>query len=205
MWVLAAIAIFVLSRLSVLVTPQDSTVAAWWPAAGVSALFILRTPRSQWGAVVVMVGLVTGVANAVAGRPLPVSICFGIANAAEAGVFAQLLHYGRRNRLLLDSVSSAWRLSLSTIAASGLLGVLVGAVVAQSTSEAAVVGVHAAASHAGAILLIAPFAILPPHIGQPTPIGEIIAQIVILTAILVLLATGGSSLPLTFLPVGIIT
>ena len=38
MWILAAIAIFVLSQLSVLVTPQGGSVAAWWPAAGVSVL-----------------------------------------------------------------------------------------------------------------------------------------------------------------------
>ncbi len=205
MWTLAAISIFVLSQLSVLLTPAGSAVAAWWPAAGVSVLFILRTPRHQWGAVVVLVALVTAAANAVAGRSLPVSICFGIANAIETGAFALLIQSRLRNRLLLDSVSNAWRFALTTIAASTVLGLLVGAIIAGTTSQAAVIGAHAAASHAAAILLIAPFAILPRHIGQPTPIGEIIAQVVILIGILVLLATAGSDLPLTFLPVGIIT
>lgn len=204
MWILAAIAIFVLSQLSVLVTPQGGSVAAWWPAAGVSVLFILWTPRRQWCAFVLMVALVTGAANAVAGRPLAVSLCFGISNAIETGVFTLLLHYRLRHRLVLDRVSGAWRFALATIAASSVLGVLVGTVLAQSASDAALLGAHAAVSHAAAILLLAPFAILPPHIGQPTPAGEIVAQILVLTGILVVLATVGSGLPLTFLPVGII-
>ncbi len=49
MWILAAIAIFVLSQLSVLVTPQGGSVAAWWPAAGVSVLFILWTLGGSGG------------------------------------------------------------------------------------------------------------------------------------------------------------
>ncbi|MEV8357743.1 ATP-binding protein [Microbacterium sp. NPDC076895] len=203
-WLIAGVAIFVLSQMSVVLTPSGSSIAAWWPAAGVSALFILRTPRRNWWLVIVMVMVVTAAANAAAGRSLDVSASFGVANAVEVGVFAIVLQLRRPNRLLLNSVSNAWRFAVSTLAASAVLGLLVALVVAQVSSEAFVIGAHAAASHAAAILMIAPFAVLPPHIGQPTPWGEIVAQITILSGILVYLAAADAAAPLTFLPVGIL-
>lgn len=88
-WLLAAAAIFALSLISVNMTPPGGSVAVWWPAAGVAALFILRVPRTQWWAVLVMVAVVTVAANVLGGRDVPIAGAFGVCNAMEVGIFAR--------------------------------------------------------------------------------------------------------------------
>ncbi|WP_300594464.1 ATP-binding protein [Microbacterium sp.] len=203
-WVLVALALFALSRLGVAFTPLGGSVAAWWPAAGVAAWFVLVNPRQRRWAALVLVFVATGLANATGERDLVTSVGFGLANAIEAGMFAALLDHRATRRLRLRSVRHAWRFALAVLAASSLLGILVGLVVLADGREFLPAATQAAASHAAAILIIAPFAVLPPPIYLRIPRIEVIAQVAALSGILVFLGAGGASLPLTFLPVGIL-
>lgn len=203
-WLLAGTAIFVLSLVGVHLTPPGGSVAAWWPAAGVSALFILLVPRAKWWLLLTMVVVVTAAANVIAGRDAAVAGAFGLANAVEVGIFATILLWRRRGGFRLRSVSAAWRLALATIAGSAVLGVLIGIVVADTAVNPFQTAANAAASHAAAILMIAPFAVLPPHLGQPIRWVEITVQVVLLGGILAFLVSAGTSMALTFLPIGIL-
>lgn len=203
-WLLAAAAIFALSLISVNMTPPGGSVAAWWPAAGVSALFILMVPRSRWWAVLVMVAVVTMTANILGGRDVPIAGAFGVANAVEVGIFATILLWRHPRGFRIRSVSAAWRFALSTIAASSVFGLLIGVIVAGTAASPLQTAAHVAASHAAAILMIAPFAVLPPHLGQPIRWVEITLQVIILGGILAFLIVAGATMPLTFLPIGIL-
>jgi len=151
-WIVAAAAIFVLSLTGVQLTPPGSSVAAWWPAAGVSALFILLVPRARWWTVLVMVVVVTATANLIGGRDATIASAFGIANAVEVGLFATVLLWRRRSGFRIRSVSAAWRFAVSTIAASGILGLLIGVIVSDTAANPIQTAAHVAASHAAAIL-----------------------------------------------------
>lgn len=203
-WVLVGAAIFVLAQAGVALTPQGGSVAVWWPAAGVSAWFILRNPRSNWASVALLEFVVTAAANAVAGRDVDVAFAFGFANAIEILVFAELVYRRQRAPFLLRSVQDAWRFMLAVLGGSALLGVLVAAAVAPHLDDVARIASHAAASHAAAILMIAPFAVLPPRIPRDVPWFELVAQATILGGVLIFLVLAGAGLPLTFLPVGIL-
>lgn len=203
-WVLAAIALYALSSVGMTFTPVGGSVAAWWPAAGVAAWFVLVNPPERRWAALILVFLATGLANALGDRDLATSVGFGIANAIEAGVFATLLDRRTTGRFRLRSVQDAWRFALAVLAASSLLGVLAGLVVLAGGGEFAPTATQAGASHAAAILIFTPFAVLPPPIYIRLPPIEVIAQVTALTGTLVFLAIGGAGLPLSFLPVVIL-
>ncbi len=151
-----------------------------------------------------MVAVVTVAANVLGGRDVPIAGAFGVCNAMEVGIFATVLFWRRPRVFRIRSVSAAWRFALSTIAASSVFGLLIGVIVAGTAANPIQTAAHVAASHAAAILMIAPFAVLPPHLGQPIRWVEITFQVVILGGILTFLIIAGATMPLTFLPIGIL-
>ncbi|GHD81564.1 signal transduction histidine kinase [Salinibacterium amurskyense] len=197
--------VFLLGWGFVAFSPPGSHVAAWWPAAGVSVLLVLRLHRSQrlWGALAVIV--VTTLSNMVGGRELLVAICFGIANSAEAWLVAFILTKGGRTRPVLDSLAFAYRLCASVAAGAILIGFLAGVTVAVFDGGSLIdtlIGVSAA--HATAVLIIVPFALLPSTRLTRVYPGEIAAQVVILGAALLYVFGPGGELPLSFLPLPVI-
>ncbi|GAA1694865.1 hypothetical protein GCM10009808_09940 [Microbacterium sediminicola] len=204
MWLVVIIAIFVASRAGIAFTPPESPVAAWWPAAGIAAWFALMNPRSRLWAVTVMVVIVTAAANAVGGRDPITSVAFGFANALEIVVFALMLARRGDRRFLLRTIPHAWRFALATLAASTVLGLLVGLIVVIGGGDFAEVTIHVTASHAAAIAMIAPFAALAPRLKMSAPRVEVVAQIVVLCGTLTLLAVSEPGLPLAFVVVGLL-
>src|SRR3954452_22770057 len=92
-WSVAAtlflLGVFVLGATAVRFAPPGSSVAVWWPAAGLAVAFLLATPRAgrpRARLFVVGVLVASGAANAYGGRPPLVAACLGIANAAEVAV-----------------------------------------------------------------------------------------------------------------------
>src|SRR5436190_5591121 len=71
---------------AVLFRPPDTMVAAWWPAAGVAVALLVLSPPRALGVLAAGIVLTSGLANLTGGRPLDVSLLFGLANAAEAVV-----------------------------------------------------------------------------------------------------------------------
>ena len=78
--------IFVLGWGFIVLAPPGSQVAAWWPAAGASAIFVFRVRTSERLYAYALLIASTTLSNLVAERPPVVSICFGVANAAEVAV-----------------------------------------------------------------------------------------------------------------------
>ena len=61
--------------------PESSEVATWWPAAGISVVLLVLSPRSWWPALAVGIAVSSGLANLTAGRTLELSALFGVASA----------------------------------------------------------------------------------------------------------------------------
>ncbi|MBH0082088.1 ATP-binding protein [Salinibacterium sp. SWN167] len=202
---LLLVVVFLLGWGFVAFSPPGSHVAAWWPAAGVSVLLVLRLHRSQrvWGAVAVVV--VTTLSNMVGGREFVVAIFFGIANSAEAWLVAVIVTRSARARPVLDSLAMAYRLCVAVAAGALLIGILAGLTVAVFDGGSFVdtlIGVSAA--HATAVLIILPFALLPHASLARVHRAEILAQLVIMSAVLLYVFGPDSTLPLSFLPLPII-
>ncbi|MGZ0711714.1 ATP-binding protein (plasmid) [Coraliomargarita sp. W4R53] len=199
-WVAAALAIFALAALGVYLRPNGSDIAVWWPAAGVSAGFVLANPRRRRWAAIGLVFVATFVANIAGGRDFDISFAFGFANAAEAGLFVWLLELGR-TRFVLRTVTDAMRFVLAAIVAGTVIGVLAGlGVMLLSEGAFTSTAVQAGVSHAGAVLMIAPFAALPPRPGETTPWGEVALQSLLLITSIVVVFGVDNQLPLAFVP-----
>jgi len=198
-WVLTPIGIFLLARVGVAITTPGLQIAVWWPAAGLAVWFALRTPRHQRVFALLIIFVLVTTANAASGRPLQLSLVYGMANALEVALILLLLQ-PRGRPFALASLTDALRLVLVVGLASLGLGFTVGAAgSAVLGSDPVAAALMAAVSHFSAILLIAPFALLPPRIPQRTS-GVEIAIVSVLLAAAVFVAFGpGATLPLGFL------
>lgn len=194
--------IFLASVLGVRVTPPGGEVAIWWPAAGLSVLLILLAPTGRLrGWALVAIVLSTGLANAVAGRPLPVAGAFGVANALEALVVVLVLVRLGGREFRLRNLAAAMQFTIAVLAGALTIGVLVGAaVVVLEGGGFLPTAVFVAASHMAAVFMIAPFGLLPPAIPVRATIAEMTIQAVILAGIIGLVFHPSVHLPLAFLP-----
>lgn len=199
-WVVSAVAIFVSAVGGIAFAPEGSPVAIWWPAAGVSVLVgLLASPRSALPAILLVLG-VTVLANAVGGRSLLVAAAFGLANAAEVAVVLWACGAFRR-RMRLQGLSDAIRFAGAAGAGAATAGLLAAITVTLlGIGDFGRTITFVTASHAAAVLMIAPLGILPHRLPRRrTPI-EISSQTLILAVIIGTVFAPGATLPLAFLP-----
>lgn len=203
-WPVAGIVIFALAAGGVLASPPGSPVAVWWPAAGLSVLFALLNPGRRRWAVAALVFVATAAANAAAGRPLPLSLVFGVGNAAEVAVVAAVLARGPA-RFRLRSSWHALRFILAAVAGAIALGVIA------ATGSAALAGgdfasvfLQATTSHAAAVLLVAPFAALPAPTPTRASTAEIVVQATLLAASVFIVFAPAAYLVLSFVPFALV-
>lgn len=151
---------FLLGIGSLFFTPPGSGAAIWWPAAGVGALIYLlyRGPRWQVFLLVSAVGLLSNVA---VGRPLSFALTGAIILVIELVVFVWVLG-PQSSGALLSTMRGLGRFLIAALAASLTIG-LEGAVtlwwlagINPLVSFFALVP-----SHASALLLIVPLALVP--------------------------------------------
>jgi hypothetical protein len=84
---LLGVAVFVLGYFAVVLTPSTSSVAAWWPAAGVAvAAVVTRWSGRRSLLAAVFVG--SALANLAAGRTPAVAAGFATSNTAETWIVA---------------------------------------------------------------------------------------------------------------------
>ncbi|WP_374970669.1 PAS domain S-box protein [Terrabacter sp. BE26] len=200
---LALIGVFVLAATAVRYAPSGSTLAVWWPAGGLGVAFLLATSRDAHGRrswfFVGGILVCTAAANAYAGRPTLVATGLGVANAAEAAVVLGLLLRGGRNPAL-DSLEDLWRLIAVTVAGAAVFAALAALVVSAGlhgpvlTTAAAV-----AASHAAAVLVMAPFGIAARNERTRAPRWEDLVQWLVALTLTGWVFGGEQALPLTFL------
>jgi len=183
---------------SIALSPPDSSLATWWPAAGfaVVAATIARGNRIGVVLAILAVGMV---ANLAAGRPLPVAIGFGAGNALEAWVMSSIATRGGR-QVSIDRIGDAERLFLAVVAGAVVTGVAFAAVVTfADRGDGLSAGAAAAASHGSAVLLLGPLAILPRVSFRTDRVRELAVQLVALLGVLALIFAPAQQLPVAFL------
>ena len=198
---LGLLGVYALGVGALLLTPEGSTVAVWWPAAGLGvAILVLTAPRWQW---LLALGIVvaTGLANYTAGREPLTALAFAVANAAEAYLVAWLLTRGRRGLPSLRSMEDLWRFLSATALGSIVVALgMSGTVLYETGGPVAGTAVSIVASHAAAILVVVPLvmALGPTTVAGRT--GELAAQVVVLVGSLGYIFSPGQVLSLTFIP-----
>lgn len=194
--------VYLLGLGSVLFAPEGSTVAVWWPAAGLSVALLVALPRSWMLALAVGVVVFSGLANYSAGRSPEAAAAFGIANAAEAYVVAWLLTRGRSGRSPLRAMDDLWRLLSAMLLGNLVVGVGIGLTVQLLLDgDGFPAALAVMASHAAAILVFAPLAL---RVGPSTLAGrgpELVVQTLLLLASTLFVFSPGQELSLTFLPI----
>jgi two-component system phosphate regulon sensor histidine kinase PhoR len=186
-----------LGMASIALSPPGATVAMWWPAAGISVIGLaISRARTRW-LVVLAIAVMGFLANYTAGRTLPISIGYGIANAAEALAVVTVAE-SRGREPSLDRVADAARMLLGVLAGTAAIGILVGIIVAFDGRDGIATGLGVAASHGSAILLLVPLAVLKPasfHTDRPR---ELLLQVVALILVTAFVFSPGQNLPIAF-------
>ena len=183
---------------SIALSPHGSAVATWWPAAAftvVAATLSRGRGRLVLLTAVVVVGFA---ANIVAGRPVLVALGFGVANAVEAGVVAFMATSGGR-QVSIDRSSDAARLLLGVVLGALAIGTVVALVVPVEGWDPLAAGISAATSHGSAVVLLAPFAILPAASFRTERPKELALHLVVLVAVSAFVFAPQQTLPLGFL------
>ncbi|WP_405217374.1 ATP-binding protein [Agrococcus sp. Ld7] len=198
-WVIAALAIFLTAVFGVAFAPAGTTVAVWWPAAGLSVLLALLH-RACLPHVLLLVLGVTVLANAASGRPWGLSMIFGVANAAEVAVIAVILSTPVR-RFELSSLRAGLRFVVAVGAGAAAVGAIAAAgVVLLEGGDFWPTLPLVAASHAAAVSLLAPIGALP----RPIPVRagrlEMLLQSTALALVIVLVFQPATTLPFAFAP-----
>ena len=194
------LAVFVLTMTSVVLSPSGSSVAAWWPAAGVSvaALLWLRG-RQRWvlGAGLLLVSVV---GNLIGDRPLPVALGFSLSNLAETVVVTVLLVRAGGAKSALGSMAGLGRFLQACAAGAAVIAVGAGATVELTgTGDFVDVARAVGASHGAALLLVLPWFLgsSPPPRRRRT---ERTAQWLALLAVVIGVFAPHQGLPLAFVP-----
>ena len=182
---------------------QGSSVAIWWPAAGVAvAAYAVAWRRGERVAVPVAVGFGVLGAELLAGYSPLVSVGFALANLANPLLTVPLLSRRTPTLRLRDTLDYA------CFCGAAFVGALVTASVASLTVLLAQ-GVNAwgvlgavVPSHLSAVLCIAPVALLV--LGRPAPAGQVETALQVAGTLLVTLFAFAPSqqVPLGFLCIG---
>jgi signal transduction histidine kinase/integral membrane sensor domain MASE1 len=187
--------------LSVHLSPPGTQVAMFWPNAGLSVAALCLARPSWRSSVTAAILGVTVVANYLGGRPLDMSLAFGLANAAGAAIAIWVLTRGGRTHPQLQNLEDFFRLAGAAFLSAGVSGAIAGGTIAYvAQGDAFVTWRTLLASHGAAIVLIAPLAMkLPRHAKQAGTI-ETVLQWASLLAVVALVFSPAQGLPLMFLP-----
>lgn len=179
----------------------DPTLAAWWPAAGLSVWAgMLSRGRERW-LVILLVVVATGAGNLLAGRDPLFAALLGIGNSVEVAIIAALLAPGGRP-VRLASLASASRFIGSVMVGALGSGLVLGAVATTFLGRPFLeASAQLVASHASATLVMLPLVLVPLADGRPFRALELVAQSATLLALVGLVFWPGNDWPLAFVPV----
>src|SRR6478735_4868526 len=180
--------------------PESSEVATWWPAAGISVVLLVLSPRSWWPALVVGIAISSGLANLTAGRTVELSVLFGLANAAEALVTSAFLRRGRDERPRMESPDDFFRLVAACVLGALTVGVGIGLSVALTGGEAYEAARTVMPSHLASTLVIVPLALVWHEVATVRYRAELVLQSLLLTGFTLAVFWPEQQLALAFLP-----
>ena len=199
---LAGVGIVALGTSGLYFSPPGSSVALWWPAAGLALSLALMTPKRLAWLAGLIVFAATAIANLLGDHTLALSLWYGVGNTVEAGVGVLILTSGYRRPALLVTLEDCARLLLAALAASASLGVIGAAGIAVLNDGSFM---HSAqsltASHMAANLIIVPVMIAARGSLAPPPrLLEASLQFALLVATGVATYFDPAGLPTVFLP-----
>jgi len=188
-----------LGTIAIVLSPPGSSVATWWPAAAFSIVAVLCSRGNRLFVLIAVAAVITG-SNLAAGRPLPLALAFGIANALEAWIVVSIAG-GRHRNVEIVSIVSAIRLLLAILAGGVVLGLLAGGAVAVlAGGDFTVTSVSLMTSHLSAVVILLPLALTKPSDFRVTRWKEFAAQLATLAVFVIIAFAPWQPLPLTFLP-----
>ena len=190
--------VFLLMLGSVSLAPRGGTVAAWWPAAGVSAgAVLLARGRRRW-AMVAGVWVVCFLANLLGGRGTAPSLGYAVANTAECAVVVVLMTRlggpGRSLRTMADFSRLLLASAAGALVAGGLGG-LTAALLTRGDLLLTWRGIGAA--HLAALLVIVPLFLARAGV-VARPVWELVAQWAALLVVSSVIFGLASGLPVAF-------
>lgn len=204
-WLAAALlllGVLLLGVAAIDLAPDGSPAASWWPAAGLAVILLGTTPRSWWWTLVPGIVIASVAANVLGDRPLDLSVCYAVANAAEAVVAASFLRRGGRSTLPeLSTVEELVRL-LGAAVLGGLTIATIAATAAAVLDDAELGLTWRAvfASHTASVLVILPL-VMAPATHRPRRFAwELPLQIGVLAAVTLLVFAPDQTLSLEFVP-----
>jgi diguanylate cyclase (GGDEF)-like protein len=193
------LAIFALGLAAVELAPAETRVAAWWPAAGVAAAIVAAQYRNRYR-LLPMVVLASGLANLVGGRPLAVSIGFGLSNASEAWVVGAWLNRRGRSTPVLRRMADVWGLVFATALGALAIGTSAATMVELlDHSDGLQTFRTVMPSHTTAVLLLTPFLLAAPPAIRRSMI-ERAASWGVTACVVLVVFWPGQALPLAFVP-----
>jgi signal transduction histidine kinase len=197
--------VYVLGLAALLVPATGAGVAAWWPAAAAAVVALCVARRHERLPVTVLIGLTSIVGNLSGGRPLPVAIGFGVANALEAWTVMRILATGDEPARL-DTVRDVLRFGIAALCGAVVLGLLAGlTVTATGTGEFAAVLFTVIPSHAFAVFVIVPLALVRRRRLDPQRRIEFLVQVGIMAVVVIVAYVPWQPLPVSFLLLPLLT
>jgi hypothetical protein len=194
-------AIVGLGSASVHLSAPGTSFAAWWPAAGVGASFLLVTPRRLRWVALPVIALATFLANDFAGRPWDLALWYGVANVAEAAVVVAVLTDRFRRPAALDTLEDAGRLLAAAFLGAATLGLLAGAGIGLlADGEFWIAARSLTASHMAADIIILPIVLVGPGLVLGQRAAETLLQSVTALAVTAAVFGVNDGLPLAFVP-----
>ncbi len=198
--------VFLLAVSSVRFAVPGTEVAAWWPASGVAAGLLLLHDRRHWPLLTALLVPTAAAANMLGGRPVPLSLVYGVVNAAEVLVFCVALG-GLRGRPSMMTGEDFRRLLVAGVTTGLGIGVVAGLVVAVMTDGDPWSTLRSvAASHSAALLAVVPVFLRStpaPGLLEHRRVA-VVGQLLLTAALTAVVFAPGQVLPLTFLVVPLV-
>ncbi|MDM4763818.1 ATP-binding protein [Galbitalea sp. SE-J8] len=178
-----------------------SHVFAWWPAAGINVVAAVVARRRRRWIVLVVVVVTTASISLLAGRPPAVALVGAIAVAAESWIVTYFSVDGD-DEPRLTTTRDILRFLAGVLFGGVIAGALAGTSIALGLGgDPLVLGFTVFASHASAVVVIAPLALVN-RFRQPmgSPLARVTHLVLLLASVAVAFAPG-STAALGFLPV----
>ena len=178
----------------------DPSLAAWWPAAGFSAMAGMLSRGRERYVVLLLVVLVTGTGNLLAGRDPLFALLLGVGNSVEVIIIAVLLSpkgVPARVATLAQATRLLWVALVAAVSSGVALGVVAAIFLQRSVAEAAL---QLTASHAAATLVMLPIVLVPWTFGRSLRRVELATQSILLLSLIALVFAPGNAWPLAALP-----
>lgn len=199
----ALLAVYVAGVSAIALRPEGTSIATWWPAAGVMVMLLALAPRRTWWVLAPAIGVATAAANFTGGQEFGFALWLGVGNAVEAVVAAAVLLHGRDRIPRLDSLRSFGRLFAAAVAG----GIAIATFVATGLSLFSdgdwwITWRTVVTSHASAILVLVPLAMTPRASQQRTSLRpwEIPVQTIALSVATLAVFAPEQTLSLEFVP-----